>query len=73
MNSMAKYVVSGTLRNPEWNNTRAISGDLRKEIQKVKDDPGMDILVHGSAKLTQSLMEYGLVDELRLLVFPVVL
>jgi dihydrofolate reductase len=72
-NDMPKYVVSSTLKNPDWNNSTVIDGDLREEVSKLKDEVDGDIVVHGSAQLVQALLENGLVDELRLMVFPVVL
>jgi dihydrofolate reductase len=75
MNSMRKYVVSTTLTDEEatWNNTVVIRGDVADEIAKLKAQPGGDILVAGSCSLVQFLMEHGLVDEYRLMVFPIVL
>jgi len=72
-NTMPKYVVSSTLRDPEWTNSTVLSGDVVDEITKLKREQGGDIVVHGSAQLVQSLIENDLVDELRLMVFPVVL
>ncbi len=72
-NGMPKYVVSSTLGEGEWNNTTVLDGDLVAEVSKLKQAPGGDIVVHGSAQLVQALLEHGLVDELRLMVFPVVL
>jgi dihydrofolate reductase len=72
-NSMPKYVFSSTLEDPTWNNSTAISGDLGTEVEKVKAQHEGDIVVHGSAMLVQGLLERDLVDELRLMVFPVVL
>jgi dihydrofolate reductase len=72
-NGMPKYVVSTTLSDPEWNNSHVIAGDVAGEIAKVKDDVEGDILVNGSVQLTEELVERGLVDELRLMVFPTVL
>jgi dihydrofolate reductase len=73
-NNMPKYVVSTTLTDPEWNNSTVISpDDLEGEVAKLKDELDGDIVVHGSAQLAQALIERGLVDELRLMVFPVVL
>jgi dihydrofolate reductase len=72
-NSMPKYVVSSTLTDPTWNNTRVLSGNLADEVTKVRDDHDGDVVVHGSAQLVQALIEHDLVDELRLMVFPVVL
>jgi dihydrofolate reductase len=73
MNGMPKYVVSSTLGEPEWENTTVLSGDFTGEIEKLKQDVDGVILVAGSAQLVQGLLEHGLVDELRLMVFPVVL
>ena len=75
MNPMRKYVVSTTLTDDEatWENTEVIRGDVAGEIAKLKAEPGGDILVHGSCSLVHSLMEYGLVDEYRLMVFPILL
>jgi len=73
MNSMPKYVVSSTLSDPEWENTTVLSGDFVADIERVKDEVDGVILVAGSAQLVQGLLEHGLVDELRLMVFPVVL
>ena len=75
MNTMRKYVVSTTLTDDEatWDNTEVIRGDVAGEIARLKAEPGGDILVHGSCSLVHSLMEYGLVDEYRLMVFPIVL
>ena len=72
-NGMPKYVVSSTLDQPEWNNSTVLDGDLVEEVTKLKQAPGGDIVVHGSAQLVQALIEHDLVDELRLMVFPVVL
>lgn len=68
-----KYVVSSTLRDPEWTNSTVFSGDVVDEITKLKKEQDGDIVVHGSARLVQSLIENDPVDELRLIVFPVVL
>ena len=70
---MPKYVVSSTLTDPEWTNTTVLEGDLADEVGKLKQEHGGDIVVHGSAQLVQALLERDLVDELRLMVFPVVL
>src|SRR5690349_13009220 len=73
-NNMPKYVVSSTLENPEWTNTTVIDADdLSGAVAKIKDENDGDVVVHGSAQLVQSLLEQDLVDELRLMVFPVVL
>jgi dihydrofolate reductase len=72
-NSMPKYVISSTLENPEWNNSTVLKGDLAEEVGELKRELDGDIVVHGSAQLVQGLVELDLVDELRLMVFPVVL
>jgi dihydrofolate reductase len=73
MNGMPKYVVSSTLENPEWNNSTVLKGDVGEEVRKLKDSVDGVILVGGSAQLAQSLLDLDLVDEVRLMVFPVVL
>jgi dihydrofolate reductase len=72
-NNMPKYVVSSTLQDPEWTNATVLEGDLADAVARVKDEHEGDIVVHGSAQLVQALLENDLVDELRLMVFPVVL
>jgi dihydrofolate reductase len=72
-NTMPKYVVSSTLTDPTWNNTKVLGGDIADEVTKVRDEHDGDVVVHGSARLVQELLERDLVDELRLMVFPVVL
>jgi dihydrofolate reductase len=67
---MPKYVASRTLQEPlEWNAT-LIKGDIAKEIGKLKQEPGKDLLQYGVGELTNTMLRHGLVDELRLLVFP---
>jgi dihydrofolate reductase len=72
-NSMPKYVVSSTLTEPEWNNSTVLKGNVAEEIAKLRQEQDGDIVVHGSAQLVQTLVEHDLVDEFRLMVFPVVL
>jgi dihydrofolate reductase len=72
-NNMPKYVVSSTLRDPEWKNTTVLSGDLADDVAKVRESTSGDVYVHGSAQLAQALLEQDLVDEVHLMVFPVVL
>lgn len=72
-NGTRKYVVSTTLDAAEWNNSVLIQGDIVEEISRLKGEDGPDIVVHGSGKLVQTLLKNGLVDRVRLLVYPVVL
>jgi class 3 adenylate cyclase/dihydrofolate reductase len=73
MNSIPKYVVSKTLKSASWTNTTILSGDLTQEVAELKRQPGGDILLLGSAQLFNALAEADLIDEYRLMVFPVVL
>jgi dihydrofolate reductase len=73
MNSMPKYVASSTLDKAEWNNSTVIKGDVAKEVARLKQQPGQNILIFGSGELVNSLLQHELIDELRLLVHPVVL
>ena len=72
-NGMPKYVVSTTLKDPEWNNTTVIAGDVPAAVAKLKQEIDGDILVNGSVQLVRALAENGLVDEYRFMVFPTVL
>jgi dihydrofolate reductase len=72
-NNMPKYVVSSTLTDPEWSNSIVVDGDLADAVSKIRAEHDGDIVVHGSAQLSQALLEQDLVDELRLMVYPVVL
>ena len=73
MNAMPKYVVSSTLGEPEWENSTVLRGDVAEEVAKLKDEVEGVILIAGSAQLVQALVGHDLVDELRLMVFPVML
>jgi dihydrofolate reductase len=73
MNGMPKFVLSKTLESPEWNNTTVLTGDLTEEVGKLKEQFAGDILVAGSAQLVQGLLANDLVDELHLMVFPILL
>ena len=73
MNSVAKYVVSASLRDPSWNNTHLLGGDMVPAVTALKESDGGDILVAGSATLVRSLIEADLVDELRLALYPLTL
>jgi dihydrofolate reductase len=72
-NNMPKYVVSSTLEDPEWTNTTVLKGDVVDEVTKLRQEVDGNIYVHGSRQLAQTLIEHDLVDELHLMVFPVVL
>jgi dihydrofolate reductase len=72
-NSMPKYVVSSTLEEPEWNNSTVLKGDVAEEVAKLRQEQDGDIVVHGSGRLVQTLIDHDLFDELRLMIFPVVL
>ena len=73
MNSLPKFVASTTLQEPlEWNAT-LIQGDVAEAVSKLKQQPGQDILICGSADLVHTLMQYDLIDEFRLMLFPVIL
>ena len=73
MNSMPKYVVSKTLKNPEWTNTHVISSNVEEEIRKLKAQPGGDLLLAGSGRLFNALMSAGLIDLYRFMVHPIVI
>jgi dihydrofolate reductase len=72
-NSMPKYVISSTLDEPEWNNSTVLKGNVAEEVAKLRQEQDGDIVVHGSAQLVQTLVENDLVDEFRLMVYPLVL
>jgi dihydrofolate reductase len=73
LNSLPKYVVSSTLEDPVWNNSTVLKGDVVTEVSKLKQELDGEIVVPGSYQLVRTLMEHDLADELRLVVFPVVL
>jgi dihydrofolate reductase len=73
LNSLPKYVVSATLEEPRWNNSTVLEGDVVEEVSKLKQDVDGEIVVYASAQLGRTLIDHDLVDELRLVVFPVVL
>ncbi len=73
MNGMPKYVVSTTLERAEWNNSTIIGGDVAERVAELKRQVEGDILVNGSGQLVRSLVEHDMVDEYRLMVYPVVL
>ena len=73
MNSMPKHVVSSTLDELEWQNSTVVRGDVADEVSKLKHEDGGDILVVGSRTLVHGLVKHDLVDEYRLMVFPIIL
>ena len=73
LNGMPKYVVSSTLEQPTWNNTTILGGDVLEHVAELKRELDGDIVVPASVRVARSLIDHGLVDEVRLKVFPVVL
>jgi dihydrofolate reductase len=73
LNSLPKYVVSSTLEDPDWNNSTVLRGDVITEVSKLKQELSGDIVVYASSQLVHTLFEHDLVDELRLMIYPVVL
>jgi dihydrofolate reductase len=73
LNDMPKYVVSSILKDPDWNNSTVLAGDVIQEVSKLKKELNGEIVVAGSIRLVRMLMENDLVDELRLMIYPVVL
>jgi dihydrofolate reductase len=73
LNSLPKYVVSSTLEDPGWNTSTVLKGDVTTEVSTLKRDLNGEMVVYGSARLARTLIEHDLVDELRLMVYPVVL
>jgi dihydrofolate reductase len=74
LNAMPKYVVSSTLEDPlDWNNSTVLEGDVAEEVSRLRQELDGEIVVHGSPRLTQTLLEHDLLDELRMTVFPLVL
>jgi dihydrofolate reductase len=73
LNAMPKYVVSSTLEDPDWSNTTVLEGDVVEAVSELKQQVAGEILIPASIQLVRTLLEHDLVDELRLMVFPVVL
>src|ERR671925_1848081 len=73
LNEMPKYVVSSTMKDPDWNNSTVLAGDVVQEVSKLKEELDGEIVVAGSIRLVRTLIENDLVDELRLMIYPVVL
>jgi len=73
LNEMPKFVVSSTLKDPAWNNSTVLAGDVMQEVSKLKQELDGEIVVVGSIRLVRTLMDHDLVDELRLMIYPVVL
>lgn len=70
---MPKYVVSSKLGHPEWNNTTVLAGDVAAEVERVVAETDGNVVIHGSATLVNELLRHELVDELRLMTYPVIL
>src|SRR5437899_3097475 len=73
LNDMPKYVVSSTMKDPDWNNSTVLAGDVMQEVSKLKQELDGEVVVAGSIRLVRTLMEDDLVDELRLMVYPIAL
>jgi dihydrofolate reductase len=73
MNNLPKIVFSKTLQKVEWNNSRLVKENIAKEIMKLKQQPGMDMVIFGSGSIVSNFMQLGLIDEYRIIVNPVVL
>jgi dihydrofolate reductase len=73
LNTLPKYVASRTLTAADWNNSTILGGDVVAEVAKLKEQPGRELQIHGSGALSQTLFDAGLIDTIRLIVFPVVL
>jgi dihydrofolate reductase len=73
LNKLPKYVVTSTLKELTWNNSQPINGEIVKEVAKLKQQPGRELQIHGSAALVHHLTDHGLIDAFRILTFPVVL
>jgi dihydrofolate reductase len=73
LNSLPKYVVSSTLEDPDWNNSTVLNGDVVNEVSRLKQELDGEIVVYGSGQLVRTLIEHDLVDELRLMIYPLVL
>jgi dihydrofolate reductase len=73
MNNMPKHIVTSTLKDAKWNNSKLIKNNILEEVSKLKAMPGDDILVAGSGQIVHLLMQHNLIDEYRLMVYPVIL
>lgn len=72
MNSLPKYVFSTTLQEGTWNNTTLLHGNIAEEVTRLKEQPGQDILIFGSSDLVHQLHQQDLIDEYRLMIFPII-
>ena len=72
INAIQKYVISSTLRSTEWNNSTILSGDVITEVTELRHQDGQDLMIYGHGPLGQTLLEHGLLDEIRLSVHPII-
>jgi dihydrofolate reductase len=72
MNGYPKYIVSTTLEETGWNNSTIIKGNIAEEVFRLKQQPGKDVLIFGSSDLVNTLIQHGLIDEYRIMVFPII-
>jgi dihydrofolate reductase len=72
INAIQKYVISSTLRSTDWNNSTILSGDVIAEVTELKQQDGQDLVIYGHGPLGQTLLEHGLLDEIRLSVHPII-
>jgi dihydrofolate reductase len=73
MNAMRKYVASNSMKKAEWNNTAVLSGDVVNAVRTLKAEDGGDIVIYGSAGLVHTLLPHAIIDEVRLMIYPIVL
>lgn len=72
LNALPKYVASSTLREPEWNNTHVLDGDVMQAVRDLKAQPGGELQIWGSGTLVRALLEAGLLDQVKLMIYPVI-
>ena len=72
INTITKYVASTTLKELTWNNSHLIKGDVAQEVSKLKQQPGMNIVMYGAGEVAHTLIQHGLIDEVHLMLFPII-